>query len=70
MNKFDDLTDPTLIDRMTVGEKRAKTLKDKDPDYYSKLAKKRKKPFLHFSWLKQNNPEKLKQISKQGGKGK
>lgn len=68
MNKFDNLTDPTLLDRMTAGQKRAETNLAKDPEYYSKLAKKRKKPFLHFTWLKQSDPERLKRIQKAGGK--
>ncbi len=70
MNKFDNLTDPTLIDRMTAAERRVATNRAKDPNYYSNLAKKRKKPFLHFKWLKQSDPERLKRISKAGGKSK
>lgn len=52
----------------TPGQKRAETNKAKNPNYYSDLAKKRKKPFLHFSWLKQSDPDRLKKISKKGGK--
>jgi len=51
----------------TPGQKRAETNKSKDPEYYSKLAKQRKRPFLHFKWLKQSDPERLKRISKAGG---
>lgn len=68
--KLVQLTDPKLIERMTAGEKRAATLKARDPNYYSKMAKKRRKPFLHFSWLKQSEPDRLKRISKAGGKSR
>lgn len=54
----------------TPGQKRAETNKAKDPLYYSKLSKKRKKPFLHFTWLKQSDPERLKSIAKSGGKSR
>lgn len=54
----------------TPGQKRAETLKRKNPNYYSEMAKKRKKPFLHFSWLKQSDPDRLKRISKAGGQAR
>lgn len=54
----------------TPGQKRAETNMKKNPNYYSELAKKRKKPFLHFSWLKQSDPDRLKRISKAGGENR
>lgn len=52
----------------TPGQKRADTNKANNPNYYSDLAKKRKRPFLHFQWLKQSDPERLKSLQKAGGK--
>lgn len=52
----------------TPGQKRAATNKKNNPNYYSDIAKKRKKPFSYFSWLKQSDPERLKMIQKKGGK--
>lgn len=49
------------------GKKIAAKLTKDNPNYYSELAKKRKKPFLHFLYLKQSDPDRLKRISKKGG---
>lgn len=72
--RLDNLTDPTLIDRMTAGQKRAAANKKKDPDYYKKLGKqgaaKRKNPFHYFQHLKIHNPEEHLRITRKGGRAK
>jgi hypothetical protein len=54
------------------GKKFAERMKEIDPDYFKKLgklgSKSVKTPYHHFSYLKETDPEKLREMVRQIGK--
>lgn len=57
---------------LTPGQKRALTLRKREPDFYKRIGslggKSRQNPYSHFSELKKSDPAELSRIGSIGGK--